>query len=99
MDFQWDFAVHGGQEIFWILVEDVNSEHVLYWDQFVMKQAVPDQRFEVEMMLPIQQPMPPNYFVRVISDRWLVPGAVIPIRFQKIKKKLLIDVHVVIYNM
>jgi pre-mRNA-splicing helicase BRR2 len=32
--------------------------------------------------LPIGEPLPPQYFVRVVSDRWLGCEAVLPISFR-----------------
>lgn len=32
--------------------------------------------------VPIQEPVPPQYFVRVVSDRWLQCEATLPVSFR-----------------
>lgn len=36
-DFRWDDAIHPSAESFWILVEDVDGELILFHDQFILK--------------------------------------------------------------
>ena len=35
-DFEWDDRIHGGAQSFWLLVEDVDGEVILFYDQFVL---------------------------------------------------------------
>ena len=70
--FEWDDSVHGTSEAFWIIVEDVDSEECLYVDQFVLRKAyIQDEEQHVEFTVPIAEPLPPNYFISIVSDRWL----------------------------
>jgi pre-mRNA-splicing helicase BRR2 len=81
-DFQFDEKVHGGAESFWILVEDVDSENILYHDLFVLKRRYAEEDHVVSFTVPIFEPLPPNYFVSVVSDRWLHSEARLPVSFR-----------------
>ncbi|KAM0747473.1 Sec63-domain-containing protein [Meredithblackwellia eburnea MCA 4105] len=87
-DFQWDEKVHGQVEAFWILVEDVDREVILFHDQFMLRQryAVPlngvPQDSYVSFTVPMMDPLPPNYFITVVSDRWLHSETCLPLSFQ-----------------
>ena len=37
-NFRWEEKIHGGAETFFILVEDVDSEIILFHDTFVLRQ-------------------------------------------------------------
>lgn len=81
-DFQWDEKVHGGAEPFWILVEDVDGEIILFHDQFLLRQRYADQDHFVTFTVPMLDPLPPNYFISVVSDRWLHSETRLPISFK-----------------
>ena len=66
-DFQWDEKVHGWVEAFWILVEDSDSEALLHHQHFLLKQAYADEDHTVTFTVPISEPLPPQYFVKVPS--------------------------------
>ncbi|ORY79259.1 Sec63 Brl domain-domain-containing protein [Leucosporidium creatinivorum] len=81
-DFQWDEKVHGGAEAFWILVEDVDGEIILFHDQFLLRQRYAEQDHFVSFTVPMLDPLPPNYFISVVSDRWLHSETRLPISFK-----------------
>ncbi|KAL8243569.1 hypothetical protein R6Q59_009827 [Mikania micrantha] len=86
-NFTWDDAIHGTAESFWIMVEDCDGEETLFHDQFILRRdfAVSDMNEHlVEFTVPITEPMPPNYFVSLVSDRWMHSETRIPISFQKL---------------
>uniref|UniRef100_A0A8C3QLE2 RNA helicase n=1 Tax=Cyanoderma ruficeps TaxID=181631 RepID=A0A8C3QLE2_9PASS len=70
-DFQWDEKVHGSSEAFWILVEDVDSEVILHHEYFLLKAKYAQDEHLVTFFVPVFEPLPPQYFIRVVSDRWL----------------------------
>ncbi len=72
-NFEWDDAVHGAAESFWILVEDCDGEEILFHDLFLLRKdyaSAGSNEHLVEFTVPMLDPMPPNYFISVISDRW-----------------------------
>ena len=85
--FEWDNRLHGRAENWWILVEDCDGEDVLFHDQFLLRQeyAVADMNEHlVEFTVPITEPMPPNYFITVLSDRWMHAESRLALSFQKL---------------
>lgn len=81
-DFQWDEKVHGVAEAFWIMVEDVDGEHILYHDYFVLRQRYAEEDHLVTFTVPLYEPLPPNYFITVVSDRWLHASTKLPVSFR-----------------
>ena len=70
-DFQWDEKVHGTSEAFWILVEDVDSEIILHHEYFLLKSKYANDEHVIKLFVPVFEPLPPQYFIRVVSNRWL----------------------------
>nr|5M59_A Chain A, Pre-mRNA splicing helicase-like protein [Thermochaetoides thermophila]5M59_C Chain C, Pre-mRNA splicing helicase-like protein [Thermochaetoides thermophila]5M59_E Chain E, Pre-mRNA splicing helicase-like protein [Thermochaetoides thermophila]5M59_G Chain G, Pre-mRNA splicing helicase-like protein [Thermochaetoides thermophila] len=86
-NFQWDVELHGVTESFWILVEDCDGEEILFHDVFILRKDLAEaeeNEHTVEFTVPISEPMPPNYFISVISDRWMHSETRMPVSFQKL---------------
>lgn len=90
-DFQFDPALHGGAEVFWLLVEDADGEAILHHETFTLKarHAEAGEEHHVTVYVPVspsleQHGLPPQYFVRVVSDRWLQSEALLPISFKNL---------------
>ena len=86
-NFEWDETVHGQAESFWILVEDCDGEDILFHDQFLLRKdyAISEMNEHlVEFTVPITEPIPPNYFVTVSSDRWLRSETKLAVSFEKL---------------
>lgn len=85
-NFVWDDEIHGNAQDFWILVEDCDGEEVLFHDRFLLRRefAQSEQEHLVDFTVPITEPMPPNYFISLISDRWMHSETKIAVSFQKL---------------
>ncbi|XP_061404387.1 U5 small nuclear ribonucleoprotein 200 kDa helicase [Lethenteron reissneri] len=81
-DFQWDDKVHGQSEAFWILVEDVDSEVVLHHEYFLLKAKFCEDEHLVSFFVPVFEPLPPQYFIRVLSDRWIMSETQLAVSFR-----------------
>nr|XP_022344638.1 U5 small nuclear ribonucleoprotein 200 kDa helicase-like [Crassostrea virginica] len=81
-DFQWDEKVHGTSEAFWILVEDVDSEVILHHEYFLLKSKFAQDEHVVKFFVPVFEPLPPQYFIRVVSDRWIGAETQLPVSFR-----------------
>ncbi|KAJ7097861.1 putative RNA helicase [Mycena belliarum] len=81
-DFRWDEKIHGGAETFLIVVEDVDGEIILFHDSFVLRQRYAEDEHNVTLTVPMFEPVPPNYYISVISDRWLHAETRLPISFK-----------------
>ena len=65
------WQVHASSEAFWILVEDVDSEVILHHEYFLLKAKYAQDEHLITFFVPVFEPLPPQYFIRVVSDRWL----------------------------
>jgi pre-mRNA-splicing helicase BRR2 len=86
-NFVWDESLHGASEAFWILVEDCDGEQILFHDQFILRKDYAHGEVNehlVELTVPIDEPMPPNYFITVLSDRWMASETKLAVSFQKL---------------
>ena len=86
-NFEWDDSVHGLAENFWILVEDCDGEDILFHDQFLLRKdyaTVEMNEHLVEFTVPITEPMPPNYFITILSNRWLQSETKLAVSFEKL---------------
>lgn len=86
-NFEWDDTVHGLAESFWILVEDCDGEDILFHDQFLLRRDYAKSEMNehlVEFTVPITEPMPPNYFITLLSDRWLQSETKVAVSFEKL---------------
>jgi len=86
-DFIWDDAYHGTAETFWILVEDCDGEEILFHDQFILRKQYAEGENNdhlVEFTVPMTEPMPPNYFITVVSDRWMHSETKLAVSFRKL---------------
>ncbi|KAH7060504.1 DEAD/DEAH box helicase domain-containing protein [Macrophomina phaseolina] len=86
-NFVWDETLHGNAESFWIIVEDCDGEEILFHDQFLLRREYATSETNehlVEFTVPITEPMPPHYFITVVSDRWMHSETKIAVSFQKL---------------
>jgi pre-mRNA-splicing helicase BRR2 len=81
-DFRWDEKIHSSAETFLILVEDVDGEIILFSDTFILRQRYAEDEHNVTITVPMFEPVPPNYYISVISDRWLHAETRLPISFK-----------------
>ncbi|KAF9006973.1 Sec63 Brl domain-containing protein [Cyathus striatus] len=81
-DFRWDEKIHGGAETFHVLVEDVDGEVILFHDTFVLLQRYSEDEHNMTVTVPMFEPVPPNYYISMISDRWLHAETRLPISFK-----------------
>lgn len=86
-NFEWDEEVHGLAESFWVLVEDCDGEEILFHDTFLLRKDYAESETNehiMEFTVPITEPMPPNYFISVVSDRWMHSETRIAVSFQRL---------------
>jgi pre-mRNA-splicing helicase BRR2 len=81
-DFQFDEAIHGDAEPFWITVTDVDGETVLHYEYFLLKRQYATEEHTLVFTIPLCDPLPPQYYVHATSDRWLGSQTVLPIAFR-----------------
>jgi pre-mRNA-splicing helicase BRR2 len=80
-DFEFDVSVHGFSQLFHVIVEDVNGASILHHEVFSLSRGNAEEDHSLLFTVPVLDPMPPLYFVRVISDRWMHAASSLPISF------------------
>ncbi|RXH89650.1 hypothetical protein DVH24_032007 [Malus domestica] len=83
-DFQWEDRIHGYVEPFWVIVEDNDGECILHHEYFLRKKLYIDEDHTLNFTVPICEPLPPQYYIRVVSDRWLGSETVLPVSFRRL---------------
>ncbi|XP_056902456.1 activating signal cointegrator 1 complex subunit 3 isoform X2 [Takifugu flavidus] len=86
-DFRWNDQVHGSVgEPWWLWVEDPLNDHIYHSEYFLLqkKQVVTGEPQNVVFTIPIFEPLPSQYYIKVVSDRWLGAEAVCIINFQNL---------------
>jgi pre-mRNA-splicing helicase BRR2 len=81
-DFEYDEEVCGPTEAFWVWVQDADSEMILHHEYFVLKQKYAADPHHLSFSVELFEPLPPNYFVSVVSDRWLRCETRLPVSFK-----------------
>ena len=81
-DFTWDARAHGGALAFWVLVEDADGEALLHAEPWLLRAAYAEDDHALSFTVPVTDPLPPQYFVRVVSDTWLGCESVLPVSFR-----------------
>lgn len=83
-DFRFDTKLHGGGENFWIFVEDADSEVLLHAENFFLRRPLASEEHVLNLKVPLSAPQPPQYFVKCVSDKWIVPETTLPISFNRL---------------
>nr|CCA21900.1 premRNAsplicing helicase BRR2 putative [Albugo laibachii Nc14] len=83
-DFEFRRSVHGNAEAFWVFVEDVDGENLLYAEFLLLQSRFGTQETYLSFTVPLMERMSPLYYVRVVSDKWLRCESAVPIPFQKL---------------
>lgn len=99
-EWTWDPKYHNNAETFVLIVEDTNGEKILYTDSFLIRRNYINQEHLIDFTVPVDAPIPPNYFVTLISEKWLHCEYRIPVVLNSLKlpKKFpaptpLLDLH------
>jgi len=73
---------YGNAEAFWIFVEDVDGEAILHHEYFLLKAKYSQDEHAVRFFVPVFEPLPPQYFIKIVSDRWLHSETQLPVSFR-----------------
>lgn len=83
-NFNWNDKTHGKVESFWIFVTDVDNEILLYHEFFTIHQSSYKEERVFDFLVPLLEPLNPQYFIKVVSDKWLQCNTQIPISFKNL---------------
>jgi hypothetical protein len=62
--------------------QDGQNERVYHHEYWTLHKRQKDEVHVVAFTIPIFEPLPPQYFLRAVSDRWVSCESVIPLSFQ-----------------
>ncbi|XP_017101915.2 activating signal cointegrator 1 complex subunit 3 [Drosophila bipectinata] len=83
--FTWNDRVHGKtSQSFWLWIEDPESNYIYHSELFQISRKVvfSGQAQQLVMTIPLKEPLPPQYYIRVSSDSWLGSTTCVPLSFQ-----------------
>lgn len=103
-NFTWVDALHGSGQLFWVIVEDVDGEKILYQDQFVLRKKYIGKKNSdssltsgddhiIDFTVPMFEPMMPQMYISVISDRWMDSETKLAVSFQHLILPELLPPH------
>ncbi|KAG0252151.1 activating signal cointegrator 1 complex subunit [Actinomortierella ambigua] len=83
-DFVWNDRIHGFSDPWWIWVEDSSNTNadILHSEYFLLSRKQLGQPQTIAFTIPVIEPLPPQIFVRAVSDRWIGAESVYPISFK-----------------
>lgn len=91
--FEWNDRVHGKfATAFWIWIEDPESNLIYHSEmiQLTRRQVIYKDVQELVMTIPLKEPLPSQYYIKVVSDTWLGSSTMHPLSFQHL---ILPEVH------
>lgn len=60
----------------------MDDETILHHEYFLLKQKFVQDEHVVKFFVPVFEPLPPQYFIKVISDRWIAAETQLPVSFR-----------------
>ncbi|XP_065882563.1 U5 small nuclear ribonucleoprotein 200 kDa helicase-like [Dysidea avara] len=81
-DFQWDEKIHSNSEAFWIFVEDVDGDIILHHEYYLLKSKYAGDEHVINFFVPVFEPLPPHYFIKIVSDQWIGSETQLPVSFR-----------------
>ena len=54
----------------------------MHHEYFLLKSKYAEDEHIVNFFVPIFEPLPPQYFIRVVSDNWIASETILPISFR-----------------
>nr|CAH0109762.1 unnamed protein product [Daphnia galeata] len=86
-DFRWNDRIHGlSSEPFWMWVEDPENNTTYHYESISLskRQVTRKEEQVIVFTIPIFEPLPSQYYIRIVSDRWLRCEFMHPISFQQL---------------
>ena len=82
--FNWSARHHGGAEGFWLWVEDNENNRTYHNEYILFSRRNHPESTTLEVVVPVFEPMPQQYFIRLVSDSWVGCEALIPVSFRHV---------------
>jgi len=83
-DFEFDAQYYGDSIGFWIIMEDGDGESILHSEMFALNARNVQSEYMTNFMVTLSEPLAPQYFCKVVCDRYLHASTSLPISFRKL---------------
>ena len=81
-DFGWNDKHNGTSESYWVWVENSETSEIYHHEYFILTRKKLYDDHEMNFTIPLSDPLPPQIYVRAVSDRWLGAETVTAVSFQ-----------------
>jgi activating signal cointegrator complex subunit 3 len=84
-DFEWRDAVHGNALRWLLWVEDSDNEKIYHSETWTLtKRMLREGVHKVAFTVPVFEPLPPQYYVKMASDSWLGSESMAVVSFRNL---------------
>ena len=80
--FTWSDRFHGGAEGFWLWVEDGENSKSYHNEYILFAKRNHPESMTLELVIPVLELLPQQYFIRIVSDNWVGCESLIPVSFR-----------------
>jgi activating signal cointegrator complex subunit 3 len=84
-EFTFAERIHGSGEPWWVWIEDGENEHVYARERITIgREACREDADPLRLVftIPMIEPLPPQYYLRAVSDRWLGAETTLAVSFR-----------------
>lgn len=83
--FKWESRWHGGAQSFWLWVEDSDNNRIYHYEQVIFSRRTHPEVLTLDLTIPAFDPLPNQYYLRLVSDSWVGVEMIVPVSFEHIK--------------
>lgn len=83
-EFAWADRYHGGALSWHVWVTDAESELILHAERFTLTRSTMGDEHSLCFSIPVREPLPPQYLIHAMSDRFLACETVFELSFHNV---------------
>ncbi|VDP20099.1 unnamed protein product [Schistosoma margrebowiei] len=85
-EFIWSNQVHGLQQSYWVWIEDPDQGVIFHSEYWTLTKRMFNSKTPqiLNFTIPLYEPYPTQYFVRILSDCWLGTDSTCPISLKRL---------------
>lgn len=82
--FEWHRKWHGNSQLFWVWIEDGDSNRILHHEQISLSYKHFPEPIVIDIPLPLFDPVPKQYCARCISEYWVGVEILLPVPLENV---------------
>lgn len=82
--YDFDPQYHGTFDMWWIFVENPLSTNFVHVEELAVTRHQAQLPRTISFFIPLKEPIPPQLYVRIVSDRWLHAEASLPVSLNQL---------------